>query len=162
MEPILQASGLQQFDRADDDRVGGWRPLYNVWASARRFRKWPAGAGRSSYIPPIRRLSSSVLRASKPSAPFRCFMCRDEDPTDVRKVPGQVSDDVADMVRYGMKSYMSADMGPPASVSARETYARYPNTPEGKTNQAMAMLRLEAEQQRSQYIRRRPRFGGRR
>jgi hypothetical protein len=41
MDPELTRGGLKRLERADIDRVGGWRLMYNCWASARRLRNWP-------------------------------------------------------------------------------------------------------------------------
>jgi hypothetical protein len=72
------------------------------------------------------------------------LICDEDNPTDVRKVPGAVEDDVADMVRYGLKSYLNARTDTPDDVVAAETYQKY----QDPTARAMAMLRLNAEQEK--------------
>ncbi|HUA83583.1 MAG TPA: hypothetical protein VMB85_06960 [Bryobacteraceae bacterium] len=157
MEPILLAHGLRAFDRADIDRVGGWRLLYNAWASARRLRKWPASAG--PYQPQAADPPALFISAACPDtiSAVPMLICDEKNPLDVRKMAGQFFDDVMDALRYGVKSHLNAETADPAEVRAREIWQRYPNTAEGNTNRAMAMLRLQAEQQRSRFIRRRPR-----
>ena len=151
MEPILNRGGLPYLSRADIDRVGGWRLMYNAWASARRLRKWPVERGRfteEQSDPPAFFVSAAcpeVIQA------IPMLICKDEDPKDVRKLPGAVADDVADMCRYGLKSYLTADPTGPQEVLAASTYERY----QDPTARAMAMLRLSARQQQGQYIRRR-------
>ncbi len=151
MEPILRRGGLPVLSRADMDRVGGWRLLYNAWASARRLRKWP-GPGpfeQSAEDAPALFVSAACPEVQS-AVPM--LVCSEDNPLDVEKMPGQVHDDVGDMLRYGMKSYLNAEPNAPAEVTRAQTYSKY----QDPTARAMAMLRLQAEQDRGQYIRRRP------
>ena len=82
------------------------------------------------------------------------LICDDDNPTDVQKVPGHIEDDIADMVRYGLKSYLAARRDVPDDVVAVETYQKY----QDPTDRAMAMLRLQAEKGKSQHLARRRRL----
>ena len=152
MEPIFSRGGLPRLSRADIDRVGGWRLLYNAWASARRLRKW---SGQGPFEERIDDAPAFFVSAACPEvqSAVPMLICEDDNPVDVRKMNGQVSDDVADMVRYGLKSYLQADPNVPDEVVRAETYARH----QDPTARAMAMLQLEAKQAEGQYIRRRGR-----
>ena len=164
MDPVFRAAGLPPLDRADIDRVGGWRLLYNAWASARRLRNWPGGGPfEASETDTVAFFVSAACAEVISAVPM---LITDYDPTgrpngnpqDVRKMAGQVHDDVADMVRYGVKSFVAAEPAAPAEVVRVETYQRYDgNTAEAKTRQAMAMLQLTARQQKEQALIRRAR-----
>ena len=78
------------------------------------------------------------------------LISKEDNPLDVQKMPGQVSDDIADMVRYGLKSYLTAEPTPNRIILS-ETYERY----QDPTARAMTMIRMRAEQQRGASIRRR-------
>lgn len=150
MDPIYAAAGMPYLQRADIDRVGGWRLLYNGWGSAQRVRKW-RGSGpfehRPEDTPPF------FVSASCPEiiSAVPMLVTDDKDPKDVRKIPGDVSDDVGDMVRYGLKSWISARADVPVEVERQQTYEKY----QDPTARAMAMLKLSAKQDESRYIRRR-------
>ena len=148
MEPILRKEGLQYLSRADMDRVGGWRLIYNAFASARRLRHAVGPFAENADDVPAFFLSAACPEVVQ-AMPM--LQCRDDDPLDVRKMPGQIGDDVGDMVRYGLKSYLRAAPKPPADEIARQTYQAY----EDPTARAMAMLRLTATKRSEQYIRRR-------
>jgi phage terminase large subunit len=153
MEPILCREGLQRLQHADIDRVGGWRLLYNAWASARKFRKWPAGEVFTEAKEDVPMFFVSAACPETVQA-IPMLMCKNEDPTDVEKMAGEASDDIADMVRYGLKSYLRANPGVPDSVLAAETWERY----QDPTQRAMAMRRLEMKQKEKAYIHRRRRL----
>jgi phage terminase large subunit len=152
MEPILARDGLQRLSQADIDRVGGWRLLYNAWASARRLRLW---GGTEPFVDRAEDTPAFFVSAACPEvlSGIPMLICDDDNPQDVRKMAGDVADDVADMIRYGLKSYLSAEPGVPKEIDRAETYGRY----EDPTARAMAMLKLSAEHDRGQYIRRRRR-----
>lgn len=151
MEPWLMKAGMPRLSRADIDRVGGWRMLYNCWASARRFRKWPTGLYRDHQEEQPAFFVSAACPEVVSSVPL--LLCDKDDPLDIQKMPGNVEDDVADMVRYGLKSYLTAEPKPPKEVIEQETYDRY----QDPTARAMAMLHLRAKGDDDRYIRRRPR-----
>lgn len=165
MEPILLQGGLQRLDRADIDRAGGWRLLYNCFASARRMRSSEVFADNPADVPAL--FISSACSDTWQAIPM--LIC-DYDPItkpngnvqDVRKMHGQISDDVADMLRYGVKSFVTPDAALPEAEEKRRLIERYdsrPLPPNGKadatqTNKMMAMQRLEAKQQDGMWLRR--------
>jgi hypothetical protein len=143
MDPELTRGGLKRLERADIDRVGGWRLMYNCWASARRLRNWPKD---QPFLQRKEDMPAFFVSAACPEviSAIPMLICDEDNPTDVRKVPGAVEDDVADMVRYGLKSYLNARTDTPDDVVAAETYQKY----QDPTARAMAMLRLNAEQEK--------------
>lgn len=163
MDPIFRANGLPALDKADWDRVGGWRLIYNAFASARRLRNWGGGSSvpfeeAPEDVPAL--FISAACTETIQAIPmlvsdYDPIIRPNGDPKDVRKMPGQVYDDVADMLRYGLKSYLAAEPGLPISVQRQETRDRYPQTAEGNTRFAMRMLAQQAEEQRGQFIHRR-------
>lgn len=150
MDPELTRGGLQRLSRADIDRIGGWRLMYNCWASARRLRTWPDG---QPYIQQPEDQPAFFVSAACPEVmqAIPMLICEEDDPTDVRKVPGAIEDDLADMVRYGLKSYLVARAGIPDDVQAAETYRKY----QDPTARAMAMLRLSVGQEKHSHLYRR-------
>jgi hypothetical protein len=165
MDPILRSGGLPPLDKADWDRVGGWRLIYNALDSARRLVNWGGGS-----ITPFEEDPEDVpalfISAACPETiqAIPSLVCDYDpitrpngDPKDVRKMSGQVYDDVADMVRYAMKSYLKAEPGLPKEVHHQELRQRYPDTAEGNTRYAMRRLVLDAEAQRGQYLHRKVR-----
>ena len=156
MEPILCAAGMPRLSRADIDRVGGWRLLYNCWASARRLRRW-GGPGMFSDVrqdAPALFISAACVETQKAVPMLIAGNVSDgENPQDVVKMAGQAHDDVADMLRYGLKSYLAAEPNPPGDIVRAETWNKY----QDPTSRAIAMLRLTAEQERARNIHRRRR-----
>lgn len=153
MDPELVRGGLKRMERADIDRVGGWRLMYNCWASARRLRNWPKDqpfVQRKEDMPAffVSAACSEVISA------IPMLICDEDNPTDVRKVPGAIEDDVGDLVRYGLKSYLAARGDVPDEVTAAETYQKY----QDPTARAMAMLKLGADQAKSSHLTRRRRL----
>ncbi len=159
MDPILQKAALPRLCRADIDRVGGWRLLFNCFAAARRLRAWTTGVFEERTEDPPALFVSAACTEVISAVPL--LMCDYDpitnprgNPQDVRKIPGQIEDDVADMLRYSVKSYLSAEPNLPPEVSLLETYEKY----QDPTSRAMAMLRLTAEEGKTHYIRRRRRL----
>lgn len=149
MEPILRRDGMPPLSKADTDRVGGWRLMYNCWASARRFRKW-TGPGPFVQLPEDQPLFFISGACAETIQAIPMLMCKEDDPLDVEKMAGKVEDDCADMVRYGLKSYLAA-APVPESVTALETYHAYKDP----TARAMAMLHLKAKERDRRFISRR-------
>lgn len=165
IDPVLRTGGLPALDKADWDRVGGWRLLYNAFSSARRLRAWQGGSfdpfdEREENVPAL--FISAACPETIQAIPM--LVC-DYDPItrpngdvkDVRKMPGQMHDDVADMLRYGLKSYLRAEPGLPKNVELAEVRKNYPQTAEGNTRFAMRMLTLGEQQEREAYLHRRVR-----
>ncbi|MDE2103194.1 MAG: phage terminase large subunit [Patescibacteria group bacterium] len=153
MDPELTRGRMQPLSRADIDRVGGWRLMYNCWASARRLRTWPGGQPFTQHPDDMPAFFVSAACAEVVSA-VPMLICDEDNPQDVRKLPGAVEDDVGDMVRYGLKSYLAARTKAPDEVITAETYERY----QDPTARAMAMLRLNMEQSKSGRLVRRRRL----
>jgi len=83
---------------------------------------------------------------------FPMLICNPKNPQDVKKMDGQVSDDVADCARYGLKTYLGvADK--PLEVERQEVFERHQDPQE----RAMTMLAWDAENERGNYISRTPR-----
>ena len=127
--------------------------MYNCWASARRLRNWPKD---QPFIQQPQDMPAFFVSAACPEviAAVPMLMCDDENPTDVRKVPGAIEDDVADMCRYGLKSYLGARTTVPDEVTAAETYHKYQDPNE----RAMAMLQLSVKQAKAGHLARRRRL----
>ena len=147
MEPILAREGFPVLSRADIDRVGGWRLLYHAWASARRLRRAVGIYEERAEDAPAFFISQACPETI---LAIPMLISKEDNPLDVQKMPGQVSDDIADMVRYGLKSYLTAEPTPNRIILS-ETYERY----QDPTARAMTMIRMRAEQQRGASIRRR-------
>lgn len=148
MDPIFARDGLPRLSRADIDRQGGWRLLYNALGSGRRLRKAIEKFRENPDDVPAFFVSAACPEVI---GALPVLKCRDDNPQDVEKMAGQVFDDVADMVRYGLKSYLTAEPKVPPDVMARQTFEAY----QDPTARAMAMLRLAAQQDEGRYIRRR-------
>lgn len=159
MDPIFQKAGMPRLCRADIDRVGGWRLLYNCFASARRFRLSGGSPFEEHTEDPPALFISGACTEIQSAVPL---LMSDYDPItnprgnpqDVKKVAGQVEDDVGDMLRYAIKSYLTAEPGLPKDVAMQETYQKY----QDPTARAMAMLRLNEKNEKKEYIRRRRRM----
>ena len=165
MDPILRAGGLPALDKADWDRVGGWRLLYNMLASARRLRNWAGGAHdpfdeREENVPAL--FMSNACVETVQAIPmlvsaYDAITRPNGDPKDVLKVAGQMYDDVADETRYAIKSYLKAEPGLPKEEQFREMRALYPQTAEGNTRFEMRMLALDSQRDSDAYLRRKVR-----
>jgi hypothetical protein len=86
MEPELARGGLKRLERADIDRVGGWRLMYNCWATARRLRNWPKD---QPFIQSKEDQPAFFVSAACPEviSAIPMLICDEDDPTDVRKCP---------------------------------------------------------------------------
>lgn len=159
MDPIFRAGGLPSLDRADIDRVGGWRLLYNCWNNARRFRDWK---GPDPFEDRTEDEPMLFISAACPEivGAVPLLMCDYDpitnpkgNPKDIRKMHGRSFDDVADMLRYAVKSHIRANPSIPADVERLQTWNRY----QDPTSKAMAMQQLAAKQSDGRYLRRRSR-----
>lgn len=152
MEPILAKHGMPPLSKASIDRVGGWRLLYNCWASSRRLRNWP---GPEPYAQESVDQPAFFIAANCPDTigAIPMLMRAENDPTDVEKYPGKIEDDVADCVRYGIKSYLTANPSAPAQEELQRVFDAYKDP----TSRAIMMQKAMAEQTRGQFLRRRVR-----
>lgn len=155
MDPYLTKAGMPRLSRADDDRVGGWRLMYNCWSETRKFMHWNSLDPFEQSEFPILFIGPDCSELRQAIPLLRAGDVNDnENPLDVIKVPGAIEDDVADGYRYGLKSFVAADPTIPAEVVAREIYQQY----QDPTARAMAMLRLSAEREKGQRLFRRRRY----
>lgn len=174
MEPIFSQSNMPRLNKADNDRVGGWRLLYNCFGSARRLTNWAGGSfdpfnERHENAPALfisAACTEAIAAIPMLVSDYDAITRPNGDPKDVRKVAGQISDDVADMLRYGLKSYLTADATLPADEERRQIAERYLARPKpGAPNAAdanmtalnMRMKQLDAEQRDENFLRRRMR-----
>ena len=149
MDPIFAHGGVPQLNRADIDRMGGWRLLYNAMKSTRKARAAVGPYSDPLTDPPCLLISSACPEVCS-SLPM--LICDPKNPQDVKKMPGQVADDVGDCARYGLKTYLGvADK--PFEVERAEVYEQHQDA----TKRAMAMLAFDAERERGNYISRIPR-----
>jgi hypothetical protein len=149
MDPVFLAGGLPRLNRADIDRMGGWRLLYNAFRSTRKLRAAEGWYTDVTEEPPCLLISAECPEVV---SAFPMLICNPKNPQDVKKMDGQVSDDVADCARYGLKTYLGvADK--PLEVERQEVFERHQDPQE----RAMTMLAWDAENERGNYISRTPR-----
>lgn len=134
MGDVFERRGYPLPDLADNDRVGGWRLVFNGFKHTCAMRGQSvtdemAGAG------PMLLVSADCpnLISSMPIA-----MCDEDNPLDILKTPTW-EDDVLDGFRYGYKSFISPRKKAPEAVRAQEAWAAAAPNP---MSQAMAMLRF--------------------
>lgn len=151
---ILGRHGLPSPEPADQDRVIGWRFLYNSFRQA-NLRGAKFDQERSKQGPALF-VSSDCARilSSVPLAIRETVMDPNGDPDDVARVAGAVWEDVTDACRYGMQS-MLGPRSKPREVRAQETYHQYDGNP---TAQAMAMRIFNEQEKTRSVISRRPRW----
>ena len=152
MEPELERGGLQRLNRANIARVSGWRLLYNCFAQARRLATWPkdqAFTQTAEDLPAF--FVGPACTQFIQAVPMG--ICDDDNPQDIRKVPGAIEDDCLDAGRYLLASHLDARTDIPADVVAHQAYQAYqdPNA------RAMAMLRLSVKQGEGQRLQRKRR-----
>ena len=161
LDQVFAKEGLPRLDRADIDRVSGWRLMYNCFDSARRFRKWQGGQAFEDEIanPPALFISASCTEAVKavPLAvsAYDPISRPNANPQDILKMNGEASDDVLDGIRYSLKSYLTAEPGLPPEIQRQQFRDSYPMTAEGNTRLANRMRAIDADQQDGMFLRRR-------
>lgn len=157
MDPVFTTQGLPRLVKADIDRAGGWRLLWNCFAAARRLRTAVGPFEERADDQPALFISAACTEicSAIPTliSDYDPITEPNGNPQDVRKMPGQMSDDVADMLRYLIKSFLRAEPGMPLDTQRAETYQKY----QDPTARAMAMLRLEADSSQRDFIRRKRR-----
>lgn len=143
--PILRAAGLPGPDRADDDRVGGWRLLYQGFKQAGAFRSSKVTKEMAQVGPML--LISANCPEVMGSVPL---LIRDEDNLeDVLKTPS-LADDVGDSLRYGYKSQIDPRSKAPRDARAKEVYDSFVGeTAETMTNRALAMKKFAVEERKT-------------
>ena len=146
---IMHRHGLPEPRTADQNRITGWRFMYNCIRQAA-----------------LRGANIDSERAKQGPALFVSVECpqvidnipqavRDEkNPEDIARIAGALWEDVTDAVRYGLKSKLDPKQTAPVAVRASELSQSI----EDPTNRALAMLHFrEAEKQRGM-VRRAPRW----
>jgi hypothetical protein len=149
MDPVLARAGMARMDRADNDRAGGWELLYNCFATARALARSTTYTEQPGSQPAL--FISSACPELILGIPN--LIQKDDNPKDIQKMPGQMSDDCADSLRYGVKSYLNADAAKPPDITRQQTFDTY----QDPTARAMAMLRLEAAETQHTRLQRRRR-----
>ena len=105
---------------------------------------------RGRYFTTLPLAISAVITQSKPISRLVIFDDND-DPQDVRKVEGEMSDDVADQLRYGLKSHIRARDEAPFDVRQLETFRAY----QDPTERVRALEILQQQERATSRIRRR-------
>ena len=146
---IMRRHGLPEPAKADQDRVNGWRFMYNCLRQAG-----------------LRGCNVDVERAKQGPVLFISTNCpnvieniplavRDEDDVnDVMRVPGEVWEDVTDAVRYGLKSKLAPRQTAPVEIRRAELYDRVKDP----TGRYIAMLHFEEDEKRKKLVSRGPRW----
>lgn len=115
---VMRRHGLPAPAAADQERVNGWRFLYNCLRQA-GLRGCNVDPERAKQGPAL--FISADCPAVLENLPLAV---RDEDePNDVMRVAGAVWEDVTDAVRYGMYSKLAPKKRAPVDVRAAEVAA---------------------------------------
>jgi hypothetical protein len=149
MDPWFVKFQMPRLDRADNDRVGGWRLIYNCFAQSRKLRSKTAQPFAMSDQDAPALLISDECPETIQAVPV--LICLDKNPQDVRKVEGEMSDDVADQLRYGLKSHIRARDQAPFDVRQVETFRAY----QDPTERVRALEILQQQERATSRIRRR-------
>jgi len=140
---IMQRHELPSPEPADQNRLMGWRFMYNCLRQANL---------RGTNISEERSLQGPAFFVSQecPMAISSIPMAiRDEDePDDVARVAGAVWEDVTDEIRYGLHSMLNPKSKAPRDVRAQELYnsIQGTNTTDVMTSRAMAMAKFKEQE----------------
>lgn len=145
---ILNRHGLPSPEPADQERVTGWRFMYNCLRQA-NLRGEQIDQERSQQGPAF--FVSAECPEIINNIPMA--MRAEDDPDDVERVDGVLWEDINDLCRYGLKSMLDPRTKAPRDVRAREVYESH----EDPTSRAIAMRQFELNEKRGQYLTRRPR-----
>jgi hypothetical protein len=114
---IMNRYGMPSPEPADQNRITGWRHVYNCMRQAHL-------AGNN--VDPERAQQGPALFVSADCpAAISCIPMAvrdDDDLNDVMRVPGVLWEDVTDMLRYGLKSMLDPKIQAPTAVRAKELY----------------------------------------
>ena len=153
---ILNRYGLPAPETADQNRVMGWRFMYNLLRQAN-----------------LRGTNISQERAKQGPAFFVSEMCpqaiagipmaqrdKDGDIDDVERVAGALWEDVTDALRYGLHSFLNPQSKAPRDVRAKELYdsIQMPDPSDAMTARAMAMRQFKEKENRVVRVQRMPRW----
>lgn len=148
---ILRDAGLPRPEPADQDRVNGWRFMYNALRqgglAGSTFGRERASQGPALFI-------STECPNVIESIPLAIH--DDHKPEDVMRIAGALWEDCCDAVRYGLKSYLAASPVP-YEVRRQEVYEEYNRPAEERTTEQMTALSLAMrrfdEDERKRYAR---------
>lgn len=145
---IMRTHGLPRPEDADNERVAGWRLIYNMLKLSRdaRFNDEPIEVQQEHPFPML--FVSAACTELIGGIPM---LIRDKDDLeDVLKVDS-VADDVCDGLRYLLKTYFQPRTKAPAKIRAMEVYndERYTT----QTSKAMALRIFAAKEKRKQNTR---------
>ena len=148
-EDVFRRSGLPGPEPADDDRIGGWRLMYNGFRQATALRGATVDVERAQQGPLL------LVSANCPEVISALpLLTRDNIHPgrleDVLKTNTK-HDDIGDCLRYGYKSMLDPKSQAPREVRLQQIFDRYPH-PHAR---AMAMLEFnQREKQRRRNTRR--------
>ena len=143
---ILTRHGLPAPEPADQDRVNGWRFMYNCFRQANlrgtNFDEERASQGPACFV-------STECPNVIESIPMA--VRDDRKPEDVMRVEGALWEDVTDAVRYGLKSIQDVQWEAPYEVRRKQVYDTYDAPVEERsisqmTTLHMKMLMFDAEE----------------
>lgn len=139
---------------ADQDRVNGWRFMYNCLRQA-NLRGQNVPAERTREGPAF--FVSAECPVTIEGIPMAT---RDpDDVEDVVRVEGALWEDVTDMVRYGLKSQLRPKTKAPLDVRAKELYHSIQGDDgDAMTRRAMAMAEFKVKENRITRVQRMPRW----
>ena len=133
MIPALSEAGMPQMERADKDRIGGWRQLYNAFVRTCNARTKPVTEDLDG---PLLLISAECPELIK-GIPL--LICDEDRPEDVLKTEA-IEDDFCDTLRYGYKSMLEAQWQPPRDIRAKQVYDSIQgDSADTMTARAMAM-----------------------
>ena len=152
MRPVFEDAGFPNLERADKDRIGGWRQLYNAFVRTCNARRMPVTEELDQPIFLISAECPELARA------IPLLICDPDRPEDVLKTE-TMEDDYSDCLRYLWKSMMGAQWKAPIAVRREETYNSYidpmrPRTGGDVTNAMLALRRFDASERRQMRRRR--------
>lgn len=137
---ILSRYGLPRPETADQNRLMGWRFMYNALRQANL---------RGTNISEERSKQGAAFFVSEECP--RAISCipmairDDDDPDDVARVAGAMWEDVTDEIRYGLHSMLNPKSKAPREVRAKELYhsIQGPDPETVMTERAMAMRQFQ-------------------
>jgi len=152
---IMRRYEMPSPETADQNRVMGWRFMYNLLRQAN-----------------LRGTNISEERAKQGPAFFVSQECpeaiaaipaaqRDpDDPDDVERVAGALWEDVTDEIRYGLHSYLNPQSKAPRDIRAKELYdsIQMPDPADQMTARALAMAKFKQQESGIKRVQRMPRW----
>ncbi len=146
---IMRRYGMPEPSKADQDRINGWRFMYNCIRQA-GLRGCNVDTERAKQGPAM------FISAACPNVIDNIPLAvRDEDDiNDVMRVPGELWEDVTDAVRYGLKSKLAPKQTAPVEVRRQELFQSVPDP----TNRHIAMMHFEEAEKRKSLVTRGPRW----